>query len=72
MDYQYACLFVWACVFVFVCVCVSALRLVITSDIMWHDTDPIQLVKKFYSCYIAIVAVIINGRGFGIDTHGEN
>ena len=50
---------------------------------MWHDIDSIRLVKKFYSCYMAIVVVIVidsityvgytiyvivNGRGLDIDT----
>ena len=57
----------------FVCVCVPAPRLLIASDVMWHDMDTIQLVKhSFYSCYMATVVVIVNGRGFGIDTcHGN-
>ena len=29
-----------------VCVCVSAPRLLVTSGAMWHDMDPIQLVKQ--------------------------
>ena len=44
-------------------------RLLITSGVMWHDIDPIQLLNKFYSCYMAIVVVIGNGRGLGIDMH---
>ena len=47
--------------------------LLIASDVMWHDMDTIRLVKhSFYSCYMATVVVIVNGRGFGIDTcHGN-
>ena len=29
-----------------VCVCVSALRLVITSGLMWHDMDPYDWLNK--------------------------
>ena len=36
---------------VFVCVCPPP-RLLITSDVMWRDMDPIQLVKQvLYSLY---------------------
>ena len=44
---------VYVCVFVFVCVCVCVCvsmclppRLLITSDMMWHDVDSKQLVKQ--------------------------
>ena len=50
------------------CVC-SPQRLLITSGVMWHDIDPIRLVNKFYSCYMGIVVVTVNGRGLGSDTH---
>ena len=39
---------------------------VITNGVMWGDMDPIRLVNKFYSCYMAVVVVIINRRGLGI------
>ena len=54
------------CVCVCVCVCPPP-RLLITSGVMWCDIDSRRLVKKFYSCYMAIVVVIVNGRGLGID-----
>ena len=42
--------FVWmsicVCVCMCVCECVSALRLLLTIGMMWHDMDPIQLVKQ--------------------------
>ena len=58
------------CVCVCVCVCTRArLRLLITSGMMWRDMNLIRLVNKFYSCYIATVAIIINGCGLCIDTH---
>ena len=41
--------------------------LLITSGMMWRDMDPIQLVNKFYSCYIANVVGIVNGCGLGIE-----
>ena len=50
---------------VFVCL---SLRRLITSGMMWHDMDPMRLVKKFYSYYMAIVVVIVNGHGLSIDT----
>ena len=42
-----------------------------TSGMMWRDKDLIRLVKQvlwLYSCYLATVVVIINGRGLGIGT----
>ena len=42
-----ACVCVYVCVCVCVCVCIGlSLRLLITSGMMWHDMDPIQLVKE--------------------------
>ena len=55
-----------------VCVCVCVCppsRLLITSGMMWHDMDPYDWFKKFYSCYMTVVVVIVNGRGLGIGTH---
>ena len=40
------CVCVCVCVYVCVCVCVSAIRLLITSDVMWCHIDPIHLVKQ--------------------------
>ena len=42
------------------CVC-PRLRLLISSGMMWHDMDPCDWLKKFYSCYMATVVVIVNG-----------
>ena len=53
------------CVGICVCVCVSAPRLLITSGVIW---TPYDWLNKFYSCYMATVVIIVNGRGFGIDT----
>ena len=50
-----------------VCVCPPP-RLIITSGVMWCDMDPYDWLNKFYSCYMAAVVVIVNGRGLGIDT----
>ena len=36
-----------------VCVCPPS-RLLITSGMMWCDMDPMRLVNKFYSCYMAL------------------
>ena len=52
------------CVCVCVCVC-PPLRLLIISGVIWTRYD---WLNKFYSCYMAIVAVIINGCGLVIDT----
>ena len=52
---------------VFVCVCPPP-RLLITSGVMWCDIDSRHWLNKFYSCYMATVVVIVNGRGLGIDT----
>ena len=49
-----------------VCVCVCPPpRLLITSGMIW---TPYDWLNKFYSCYMAIVVVIVNRRGLGIDT----
>ena len=59
------CVCVRVCVRVFVCVCVcSPPRLLITSGVMWRRTPYDWLI---YSCYVAIVVVIVNGRGLDID-----
>ena len=36
------------------------------SGVIW---TPYNWLNKFYSCYMAIVAVIVNGCGLVIDTH---
>ena len=43
-------------------------RLSITSGVIWRYMNLIRLVKKFYSCYMATIVVIVNGRGLSIDT----
>ena len=47
----------------FVC---PRLRLLITSDMIWTSYN---WFKKFYSCYMATVVVIVKGYGLGIATH---
>ena len=49
------------------CVC-PPLRLLITNGMICMIWIPYDWLNKFYSCYMAIVVVIINGRGLGIDT----
>ena len=41
-------------------------RLLITSGVMWRDMTSYDWLNKFYSCYMATVVVIVNGRGLGI------
>ena len=53
------------CVCLRVCVCPPP-RVLITSGVMWCDMDPYDWLNKFYSCYIATVVIIVNGRGLGI------
>ena len=60
------CVCVCVCVCLRVCVCPLP-RLLITSGVMWRDIDPYDWLNKSYSCYMAIVVAIINGRGLGID-----
>ena len=52
------------CVCVCVCVCPPP-RLLITSGIMWNASY--DWLNKFYSCYMAVVVIIVNGCGLGID-----
>ena len=45
----------------FVCMCVSpSQRLLLTSGVMWHDIDPISLVKQGLLYYMADVVGIIS------------
>ena len=60
------------CVCVHVCVCVYVclpLRLSISSGVMWRDMNPYDWLNKFYSRYMAIIVIIVNGRGIGIDMY---
>ena len=57
----------FVCMCVCVCVCPPP-RLLITSGVIWRDMDHKRMVRKFYSCYMATVVVIVNRRGLGIDT----
>ena len=52
------------CVCVCLCVCPPQ-RLFITSGMIWTSYD---YLNKFYSCYMATIAIIVYGRGLGIDT----
>ena len=38
------------------------------SGAMWCDMDSYDWLNKFYNCYMAIVAIIVNGHGLVIDT----
>ena len=66
--YVRVCVSVGAYVCVCVCVCVC-LRLLITSGMIWI---PYNWLNKFYSCYMATLAIIVNGRGLGINMHHGN
>ena len=55
------CLCVCVCVYVRVC---PPPRLLLTSGMIW---TPYDWLNKLYSCYMATVVCIVNGRGFGID-----
>ena len=52
-----------------VCVCVSALRLLVTSGMVYI---PYDWLNKFYSCCMATVVGVNNGRGLGIYTRHGN
>ena len=54
----------YVCLRVCMCVCPPS-RLLITSGVIW---TPYDCLNKFYSCYMATVVVIVNGRGLGIGT----
>ena len=57
------------CADVCMCLCVCPPpRVLITSGVMWHDMDPIRLIKQVLHLYMATVVVIVNGRGLGIGT----
>ena len=52
------------------CVCVSVcvpLRLAITSGVMWHDMDPIQLVKEVVQLCMAAIVSIVSRCGLTIE-----
>ena len=55
------------CVCVCLCVCPPP-RLLITSGVMWHDMDLIQLVKQVLQLLYGNLVVIVNGHGLGIGT----
>ena len=59
-------------VFVFVCVCVYLRVCVCPPPMVLITSGMIETqynwLNKFYSCYMAIVVVIIKGCGLGIDT----
>ena len=66
LEFLYAQMYVCTCAYV----CVSAPRLLITSDVMWCDIDPYALLNKFYGFYMATVVGIISGHALSI--HGDN
>ena len=65
------CAFVCVCVCMCVCVC-SSQRLLITSGMMWHDMDPMQLVKQVLQLLYGTLVVIVNGCGLGIGARHRN
>ena len=63
------------CVQLCVCVCACVrgpLRLLISSDVMWHDMDLYDCLSKFYSFYMASVVVINSGHDLRIEAHRSN
>ena len=59
-------LFLCGRLYVCLCMCVCPPpRLLITCGVIWA---PYDWLNKFYSRYMAVVVVIVNGRGLGIDT----
>ena len=62
---------VWTSVYVFVCVCMcaAALRLLITSDMIWHDMEICDWLNKLYSHCMATVVIIVNRQGLGVGMH---
>ena len=45
------------------CLYMSAPEAINNSGVIWTSYD---LLNKLYSCYMATVVVIVNGRGLGI------
>ena len=39
---------------------------------MWGDMNPYDWLNKFYSCYMARVAIIVNGHGLDLDMRRGN
>ena len=64
VSWNCSCVDVCMCVCVCVCVCPPP-RLLITSGMIW---TPYDWLNKFYSRYMEIVVIIVNGHGLGIDT----
>ena len=65
--------YVYVYVYVCVCVCVSIPWLVITSVVIWHDMDPVLLVKnKVYSFYMAAVVEIVSDCSIKIEVRCRN
>ena len=50
----------------------SALRLLITSGMMWYVIDPICLVEQVLRLYMAVVVGIVALHDLVIHTHHEN
>ena len=59
----FLCRRLYVCLCVCVCVCLPP-RLLITSGVIW---TPYDWLNKFYNQYMAIIVVIVNGHGLGID-----
>ena len=51
--------------------CVSAPKVLISSGVTWLNIDFIWL-TKFYSCHVATVVSIVDGRDLAIHTHLGN
>ena len=62
------CMCVCMCVCVCVCVCMYVSAPKAINNQWRYVVSQYDQLNKFYNCDMAIVVVIVNGRGFGIDT----
>ena len=52
--------------------CISALMLVITKGVMWHNTGPYNWLNKFYSFCMVIIMCIVSRNGIRIEAYLTN
>ena len=51
--------------------CISALMLVITKGVMWHNMGPYNWLNKFYSFCMVIIMCIVSRSGIRIEAYLE-